>query len=370
MEKSCFFCTTPFQIITAIHLTMMQEKKSEVDLYVIDQFINAEEVACKVRETGLFRDVIFVKEETLINNRNKSKFFIWIQILYSYLALKRKVKKILQRNFDIYYTHMYISSKAFVPRLVALYYAKKEIDTEIIYFDDGIGSYYDRNILYPRPSDMFVRRIFFGKKAYSANPKKILLYSPDLFYKADINMSESVTVKEIPKWNCDLKLKDITNKVFSYSEKDNIEQFIVIFDGLYTGEKRKVVDTFYEQIAAVVGPENLIIKKHPRDKETPVKILNYYSRSDLPFELICQNSNMEDKLLIGIDTTAIVTPILLLAEEPYVLVLNQVPEFSSSSDLHFNDFRALYKHTDRFEEALTLDEAIEFVKQFCAFKNI
>ncbi len=366
MKVDCIFCTSPFQIMTAIHLCMKCEKDKQMDLYIIDQFKNVENVFNKLRNIKIFRNVILIHEYEIVDKSNKAKWALWPQMILAYIRLNKTAKKLLKENSNIHYDIMYVSSKAFTSRLIAMYYAKNSFGTELVYFDDGLGSYFDKRILYPRMGDRILRWLLVGKKANILDPKKIMLYNPELFEVAGVNVKDGVKVEKIPKWDRNGLFKEYVNEVFSYTKTENIKEQIIIFDGLYNGEQKSNIEKFYYQVAEVAGVQNVIIKKHPRDtSSTNCYGLLYYERADIPFELLCLNTNMTGKLLITISSTAVITPKILFNEEPYVLTLNEISGFPKSTlDVRFDNFKKMYAKQDKFKEARSEKDALNYIKQY------
>ena len=74
---------------------------------------------------------------------------------------------------------------------------------------------------------------------------------------------------------------------------------------------------------------------------------------------------MKRKLLITVLSTAVVTPIMLLDCEPYVLTLNEVEDFLNVPFImDYKDFRNLYTDKKRFCIADTLEKGIAFIDKF------
>ena len=82
--------------------------------------------------------------------------------------------------------------------------------------------------------------------------------------------------------------------------------------------------SIYRKISDIVGKENLIIKQHPRDKDTLSESFQVYNNQSIPLEIIELNSNIQNKVIITVASTAIFTTKVLLNQEPIVILLNKL----------------------------------------------
>ncbi len=135
---ACYYCTTPYQLITSIILKIAN--KECADLYIVPQFKNAHQYAERVRDIQLFNRVRVVETKQLEKHKQShNRMMMHFGIVKQYLGVDEIVKKIVFEK--TFYDKMYVSSKAYIGRMVYLYNIKHHINTELIYYDDGEGSY-------------------------------------------------------------------------------------------------------------------------------------------------------------------------------------------------------------------------------------
>ena len=133
-----YLCTTPFQIMSAISLVINMNETA--DIYIDPQFSNAQEYASRLKELRLFRNVVVLSNIGITKRmRNSGKVMRSAIITGLYLWSKSFCGKFLIK--DTYYNKMYISNNGFYANILKVYFGKHKIDTEVIYFDDGEGSY-------------------------------------------------------------------------------------------------------------------------------------------------------------------------------------------------------------------------------------
>ena len=370
MEKACIVCTTPYQLMTGAALAHSIEK--DADLYVVDQFRRAEEYAERIRTLGLFRDVKVVKQEEVVQfRRYGSKLLNYLSLMKSYLGIDRFAEKVLIPGRS--YRRLYVSSKAYVGNQLRLYFSKHRTGTELYYFDDGEGSYYnDRTYEHTLPARMFLG-LMFGRSALRTDYPKYL-YSPELYEK--LNGSGDVRRIETD-WSRGEPLKWI-NHVFQVTPDKLMKEAVIIFDTLAgEREKRERLDRCYHMAADILGSDNIIVKRHPRDKSPADERFNQYQDHDTPFEAISANMNMNDKILITYSSTAVGTVKLLMGREPAVILLYRIvnpgAEVNGKRDRYYQSLSELYADGNRIFIPADMAEYEAILRRFRdsdAFKNV
>ena len=352
-RDSCYFCTSTFQLLPIISLAV--QRKEQADLYIDPDFDNACNYAERIRELNIFCNVIVIDSKSIY-----SKFFTTdkgllykIQTALSYLKVDEIAKKVLLEN--IRYKNMFVSSSGYFPRIVHFYYIKNDISTEIIYFDDGIGSYIENHAIKTVLPERLIRRILFGKRAtvFSQNS---FLFSPDLFHL--INEHAQLSVSAIPKiWEKD-QYRKLLNTIFSVSENFQISEEVIILDQpKYEIVNNSDIDSLielYRLLTDFCDVKNIIIKQHPRCKDKTIDGFNYFKDTGIPFECICMNIDMDKKILITYESTSVVTPKLLFNQEPVVILLYKLIKAKAGGynttfeDAFFSKVKKTYSNKQKF----------------------
>lgn len=344
---ACYFCTTPYQILTS--LSMVISLKEKADLYIIKQFDKADIYAARIRALNVYREVKVIYEENVYEHEvSTSSLITHFRIARSYLHVENFAKKVLIENTS--YEKMYISSRAYIPRMVQLYFCKKKIETEVIYYDDGEGSYINPECYKPRSLDAVVRVILFGKE--SIQPARIrYLHSPQLYKQLNPAAQEQEIRKIEALWN-ETKTREMINYVFDYDSTKSIKEKVIILDSLSEGDERKRLDSIYQKFVDYYGIDNVIIKKHPRDKEKPTLSVKQYTDYSTPFEVLCLNMDMDEKVLICFASTAMIMPKLLFDKEPKVFmlykVIDKITTLNESRDRLYSQSAATYRTKDKY----------------------
>lgn len=316
MSFSCFVCTTPYQLIVSAVIAISEKKQA--DLLIASQFDNAIEYAERIQDLNIFENVKLVKTEKIESyKKRKNKLLFGLGIIWNYLHVDRIVREILNNHN---YEHLYISSQSNIARLLGIHFLKS--GKEIIYFDDGDGSYYGcKNIYEAVGVDREIRKLLFGKKYINFSDKK-QLYCPELY---ELVSGKSKTVFKVPNWYRDSTLLKNVNSICGWSGKLKINNKYILLDTI-PSETLGNVDIYDRLIEICINSfgDELIIKKHPRSHRQFTKACTIYEYTNIPFEVICANSDMENKVLIGSISTACLMPILLLDIEPVVILLYKI----------------------------------------------
>lgn len=349
-KDTCYFCTSPFQLFGILGLAV--SRKEKCDLYIDPQFKSAKCIAEKISQLGLFDNVVIINSEAIYH-----KYFSYnkgirnhFQIAKSYLLVDEIVPTIIGNNT---YKYMFISSKAYIPRLVFLYFLKHHFDVSFNYFDDGVGSYSANSAYAPRKTDRLVRRLLFGKKANQMDFDRFVHF-PAFYHQ--LNSSSNNRVFEIPKIWEDALWKEKINYIFGVNANEIVlnEKVIVLdepLDELFLEKDIPEIHDIYLKIASTMRKENIVIKPHPRSKEEAISGVRTESFQGIPFECICLNTDISEKVLVSVGSTAAATPKLLLGKEPYLIMLYRLADVKDGKEKVLDDFftalKELYSHKER-----------------------
>lgn len=351
MIDSAYFCTTPYQLIASIILAMTN-KSQKADLYIVNKFKDSEKIAARIQKIKIF-DCVKVIDENRLHRflQVRSKFLIHLSMVMDYFRVDRKAKQILISN--THYNKIYISSKAYTPRLVQFYCEKNSIDTEFVLYDDGLGSYINDDIINPSRLDRLVRLLAFRRMLGIQSAKRIL-YFPELYERFHPEHKKDL-ISCIPKEEI-FNNRSTINMIFEYRDEMSIKEPVIILDDprvLLSEKQNSTLEDIYELIIEYYGSENVLFKPHPRDKRPRLNKRKYYERTSLPFEVLCMNTDMEEKILVSMMSTAVVTPKLMFNQEPKVILLYKLLDGICSGGQEeienvVNECSALYANPKRF----------------------
>ena len=243
-------------------------------------------------------------------------------MILDYFMVDRKVREILIP--DTQYKRIYISSKAYTSRLVQFHCEKYNLNTEFILYDDGLGSYINKKLISPSLLDCIVRWIAF-RKILGIQSDKRILYFPELYEKihpeCDRNLISRIQTEKLTVY------RSVINRIFGYKDELRMKETVIVLDHPREGLSEKqnaLLEDAYNIIIENYGTENVLFKLHPRDKRPLLEGRKYYNDTSLPFEILCMNTEMEDKILVSVMSTAVITPKLMFGQEPKIILLYKI----------------------------------------------
>ena len=168
----------------------------------------------------------------------------------------------------------------------------------------------------------------------------------------------------------DLVFQNIIASIFEIDQSDLIDENVIIIDMLketkYDEAEIKRINEVYRKIQTVFGRNNTIIKRHPRDTTSYDLSIKCFENESIPFECLCTQVDMNKKVLIGLYSTALIIPKLLLDQEPTVILLYrlferlaQSPEARKKQDMFYDSFKDRYMRDNKFFIPETMDELDE-----------
>ncbi len=366
-RDSCYFCTSPFQFFSILALAI--ERKESADLYIDPQFSGAALFAKRIKDKNIFHNVEVINSNKIYNRYMRSKPGIknHLQIANTYLHVEEISKVILLPG--VKYNNIFLSSKAYFPRIVQLHYIKKKWKFNLYYFDDGAGSYYNDRAYQIKKTDKLIRRILFGKKSIDTGHKRFV-FAPDIYRL--LNPNKTNEIKRIQRFWENGAGRGTINYIFNAFDKMSIKEKLIILDQpkdeILNSTDIDSINNIYRLFAEKIGFSNVIIKKHPRSTEKEIEQINYFSENGIPFEIYCMNMNMNEKIIIGYSSTAVATPKILFNQEPTVIVLTKIFSPKTGELNLFEDYfcavKNSYSNPKKFYIPENLKELMEIIYSF------
>ncbi|MBE6748164.1 MAG: hypothetical protein E7557_02930 [Ruminococcaceae bacterium] len=327
-----FFCATPVQIYQIINIRTQYYNDKETILYILDYFLDAEKYVEKCKETGLFKDVVFVKMWKCCQRTNGKKYKD-LKILkgvqkkfFDFITNKVVLKKIYMRTWCIYYfflkndilKKLHVEKSADIeevlfsyydPILPMLYLKLKNKKMKFNRFEDGTSTYFNG--------------VNFAKCRFD---EKIGL-SDDVFKPAKVFAHFPEAIKDIEKANAEIikvdfsqnkVAKDLLYKIFDIENVQEIKEKVIFFDTLAPNQNMEAM----MKPLSIFTSEEIVYKKHPRrpDRYYEERNLNVYKGASLPFEMYCEYFDVSDKILVSHCSTACVSPALFFNQTPTAII--------------------------------------------------
>lgn len=310
MRKTLFLCNTVYQLIVLIELKLSRYYETDVDIIITDTLVDSVKIAEKVGELDLFHNVYPLKIK--IDNIEYSR----IPVRFREKKIKRYLEK--QKCYIMYeeYDEYLFSNVAGIGCVLGEYLKIINRNLELCMFEDGIGSYSEEiynNFLKRFRNKNMIKRLYFKIFPHAMNMiSRYYLSMPEIFQWKIPNGAD--VIKILPPDNKEL-LRKILNHIFEYDgQNKEYEDKVIIMEESYHYEKTDVDDMkLFVYIANLIGKTNLIVKRHPREKEDRFTELGIKINKDkkMPWEVILLNCNLENVFLITITSTIAFTSMLL-----------------------------------------------------------
>lgn len=315
MKNVLIMCNSVYHIMIAFKLLCLYDD-CKVDILITDHLNNAKKISERIKNLSLFENVYYA--ETFKYARGKS--FVSKNRLYN-LYISFNAKKVLKsmfipdKNYDII---LGANCDRFTNLLFSVMKRKNKA-LKFILFEDGLSTYSKLfEVFYKSTMTKKLRRKILlkalGLKTLYGNIEKLYVFEPKM-----ICWSPEFPVEKLSKINKnDEALLKKLNYVFSYDESPDIydKKIIFIEESFCIEEENNYDIELVEQIAEIVGKENIMVKIHPRNPVNRFEKLGYKTNKNtsVPWELIVMNCDMHDKLLVTIASSSIINPLRLFGE--------------------------------------------------------
>ncbi|MCI8798663.1 hypothetical protein [Acetatifactor muris] len=292
--KILIVSNTYYQLIMAIQLRMTLFRDAEVDLWISDQSVGAEEVAKRLAEKNIFSQVYFKERKKTHSTLNSHKKTDSIKYAFKY-NFGKAVIETTEIYDEILFYNLEMPLYA-----IADYYKQQGHKCQWSKYEEGILSYENDFAIGNKLGRLALTekiRSVTGRPRITQLVKKYYCMFPE-FKKTHREDWEFVKIPPIGYTRNELCR--ILNYAFRY-EAENISQKYIFFassldiDGCPTGETELIL-----QIARTVGTDNFIVKLHPRDtrsiyQENGITVMK---NSFVPWEVMHMNMIEEKRVLL------------------------------------------------------------------------
>lgn len=317
-----FLAMTPAQLLNCIVLQATVFKDAESDLYYTE---NIKQYAERVRQYYLFRNEYEYKLVDDITDRSNAikRGIVRIKNAIDIRIIDKTAPSDLRK-----YDRAFVSGISL--RNYEIYYAikRKNKDAKIVIYEEGICEYHhfmEKNYF----KELF--SMIFFHTYYPKDCKEMYVYEPSVVR----SRWENITIKSIPKFTQNDYLLQLLNRIFSY-KKEDYEPYkgkvIFLESCFYDQESEKRQLEYLNLLIEHFGKEKIIIKMHPRSSDSKYdKNLNIIY-SQIPFEIIAANMDIENNIFVSIATSVIINFKLMLGKEPFIICLNRMNKAAEKTE--------------------------------------
>lgn len=302
-KRGLFCCETAYQLLNAIVLKQKLFSELPADIFLTEH-TDFSAVINPLRETGLFDNVLQVK------CRSYQDMFWEMPLEERKRVFKNPQLLLGEFPTNETYTDMFVPIDHIYWKLLYYHLLNRDIEPEIHFFEEGLRAY-TMDICAAEQREAYNDN-YYGKKSFANKITDYYLYESQLFSVENVPYN----ISAIPKLNRqDDELRTIVGNVYQVDPLP--EERFIFFEESYIGD-RKLANDFqlFQNVADITGKENIIVKRHPRNKIDRFSMHGYKVMDNwrCPWEAQLLLYDVVGKIFVTISSTASVTPFLLFDE--------------------------------------------------------
>lgn len=323
MKKNLFLCNTVYQVFVALWIANLYHRDDENDFIMTDHMNGAEQLAKNAQKTTLVNHSYYVERKKVDQSVDyiscfdsyKKRIHPETELAKYDIAFKKKYDILYIANFDGFSQ--------------SLFYTLKRKNKEMILklFEDGLSTYTtkfegcysvckDPEIGNNLKSRLF--QILFPTYGIVGKIDECLLFSPELLQwnPGPIRKLDPIDVNKED-------FREIVNTVYNYSScTDTYDREFIFMEEAYSADRHEIGDVkLIDDLAMIVGKENIMVKIHPRNPRNRFKERGYKTNENtsIPWEVIILNTpELNKKTLITICSASVINPRRLFNMNPKV----------------------------------------------------
>jgi Alpha-2,8-polysialyltransferase (POLYST) len=331
--RNAFVCCTPYHVIVSVHMARNLYTNDRNEIFISNHFGDSIKIYKNLKKSDLFHNVYYVTDKEL----SYDKSFLKISKIKGFLFNEKK--SILSEEIDFNYDKLFLFTHSFFSILITNLVKKNNKNAQISMVEEGIMTYLlgTNNLKDKIKNYIDIICKFFLNKRF-LNPKMvnyIYLFEPKL-YSGNFNYK----LRKIPKIPLDSNFCSKLNEIFNYSAQSNFKTAkFIFFDQSFGIDKNKQIDErkVIEELLNFLINDEVLIKLHPRDSKDKYQDLNLknVNNSNYPWEIICYNEEIKNRVLIAVNSSAVFTPQILFRKMNSIILLHKV---FGVNNTQFNNF--------------------------------
>lgn len=313
--RRLYLCPTLLHLFNCIVLEHSFENHEEADLFLSDASDFTEKVQ-PLRVCGLFRNVhLLVINEQLeqlkaIPSKEEKR-----EIMTHPLNYFTQVAELVADE-ELDYKELYTNQDSYLAKVVYYCLVQRGMRPVVHFVNEGTASYaIDMN----NTRTDWLPHAYYGDTRIDKNIGQLWLYLPEL-YSGGVKRLKLMRLPYSVKEN--EELQKLLHEI--YGAIPEFEQKVVYFEGTFMGDGILTNEMqLFHFISDIVGKENIIVKRHPRntvDRFTPMGYA-VMENASVPWEIMLMDMDVSKKILISVASFTCLSPMEMYAKETNAILL-------------------------------------------------
>lgn len=306
--RRIYVCDTPFQIFNMLNIRYHDDENIHSDIVLVEQFLDYRKITDNIKASNLFENVYECKKVDFGSHRNniERKLFHLNMLLNPYFSFKHQIKNFSKRIL-LHYDEIY----ATYPSPIVLALLVHNRNARLYKVEDGTGSYVLDVWQRGNPIELGIINRYRRKKF---DTDISLVNNMDVFGEQDnIRPLPAITNEFISLYF------GLMKTYFIEYEQNIIWMTDVINDG-------KEIERLTKDLIDIFDPykHTMIVRVHPREKKKEIYDGFFIDKNIALWETLIPRIDIEDKILIGIFSTAQINPKIIFNKEPILIFLYRI----------------------------------------------
>lgn len=333
-KKVLFGCESVYQLFNSIILASTTFYDDNCDVVLSSQTPWRDELLKNLYKANVFKTISRFDAKSL-----NDRFF----------SLSRQEQLRQYRNPDEYFGDTSISDEEHdimcfpidhIPWM--LHYHRSVLRggrPEVHLYDEGVRSY--TMPIHQAECQPYAKNAY-GKDSFFNAIKVVHLHSPELYS----NGRQPFQIVPIPKIVANNHLKEIVISIFG---RENLpsQRYIYLEDFFFADRCVSNDMELFKLFSKIVGVENIIVKRHPRDDENRFAFIGCkeFETSVVPWEVQLLINDYSHKVLISVSSTSLLTPVMIFDYPFHVISLEKMFKGvnPTHSDVAFKRFMGKFR---------------------------
>ena len=323
-----FISDTPYQIVNCINYCchLNEDQKVNIDLYLGHQFFGSHELKERLEKEQLFQNIYGFEDRV-----HKKKIIHYYHRCKDILNSSKFLDRVLLDPVNMKekeYDQIFLS----VPTMFGIALSSLFPKADVIYYDDGLGSYYD-NLVERMNRSMQGKLCRLFRIDLTHMEAKALYVNNTTFCKSTMTKD----IRPLPSMlHCSEEFLQLLYRVFQYKSNPDYDKYPMIYLSQPNDASNQGMEVQSTKIMELLQSyeKQCIVRPHPRQKNLDTGCLSVDKTRGL-WELSCANQITENHILLGTYSTAQFIPKLLYQREPYLIFMYEV-ERPESSNMNYD----------------------------------